>query len=132
MEANINISLSENGQDEISEVRVDGVVDTITASELERVLDSLIKRNRFKIIIDLGGVDYVSSAGWGIFISHIKEVRSHQGDIKLVRMMDNVREVYELLEFENVLTAYSATDDAREDFIGASQRPRSKKKAVPK
>ena len=114
---NISISLQEGGQKEVSEVRVDGVIDTLTASELEEVIDSLLKRDRFNVIIDLAGVDYISSAGWGIFISHIKEVRANGGDIKLANMISNVHEIYELLEFDNVLTAYSSVDDARDSFV---------------
>lgn len=114
---NISISLSESGQDRsISEIRVDGVIDTLTAGELEEVIDSLLKRGRYRIIFDLAGVDYISSAGWGIFISHIKDVRSHGGDIKLANMIPNVFEIYQLLEFDNVLQAYSSVDDARNKF----------------
>lgn len=128
---NIKISLKEAQGKEISEVRVDGVIDTITSSELEEVIDSLIKRNRFKIVIDLAGVDYISSAGWGIFISHIKDVRSNDGDIKLAGMLPEVFEIYELLEFDNVLTAYKSVDDAHSEFGGDNGSPddNGKKKA---
>lgn len=113
---NISISLQEGSRNGISEVRVDGVIDTLTAVELEKVIDSLLNRQRFRIIVDLAGVDYISSAGWGIFISHIKDVRSNEGDIKLAGMISNVYEIYELLEFDNVLKAYSSIDDARSAF----------------
>lgn len=113
---NISISLQEGSRTEISEIRVDGVIDTLTAGELEEVIDSLLKRDRFNVVVDLAGVDYISSAGWGIFISHIKEVRSNGGDIKLANMISNVHEIYELLEFDNVLTAYSSVDEARDAF----------------
>lgn len=114
---NIKISLSESshGRD-ISEVRVDGVIDTLTAGELEEVIDALLKRQRYNIIIDLAGVDYISSAGWGIFISHIKDVRGHGGDIKLANMVPDVYEIFELLEFDNVLQAYSSLDEAIGQF----------------
>ncbi len=116
----ISISLNESGpKGSISEIRVDGVIDTLTAGKLEEVLDSLMKRGRVRMILDLAGVDYVSSAGWGIFISHIKDVRSQGGDIKLANMIANVYEIYELLEFNNVLRAYSSMDDARDDFLKA-------------
>ena len=127
---NISISLSEAGQDKsISEVRIDGVIDTLTASELEEVIDSLIKRQRYKIVIDLAGVDYISSAGWGIFISHIRDVRANDGDIKLAGMIPNVYEIYELLEFDNVLTSYRSVDDARGTFKGGAAGNGGKKKA---
>lgn len=127
---NISISLSEAGQDKsISEVRIDGVIDTLTASELEEVIDSLIKRQRYKIVIDLAGVDYISSAGWGIFISHIRDVRANNGDIKLAGMIPNVYEIYELLEFDNVLPSYRSVDDARETFRNVASGDGGKKKA---
>jgi anti-sigma B factor antagonist len=128
---NINISLSESGQDRsVSEIRVDGVIDTLTAGELEEVIDTLIKRGRFRIVFDLAGVDYISSAGWGIFISHIKDVRAHGGDIKLANMVPNVQEIYQLLEFDNVLQAFSSTDQARDNFGGGHTSQDVKKKTV--
>ncbi|RKX30603.1 MAG: hypothetical protein DRP46_05065, partial [Candidatus Zixiibacteriota bacterium] len=111
---NIKISVSESSRDDtISAVRVDGVIDTLTATQLEEVLDKLIKRGRFGIILDLAGVDYISSAGWGIFISRIKEIRDNNGDIKLANMVPNVLEIYELLEFDNILSSYESVNSAR-------------------
>ncbi len=130
MDHGINISLSEREASGISNVRVDGVIDTITASELEQVIDSLVKRERFRIVIDRAGGDYISSAGWGIFISNIKLVRQNGGDIKLANMIENVREIYELLEFENVLRAYDSLDSAHVDFGDSGNN--IKKKSRPK
>ncbi len=128
---NISISLSEGGHDRnVSEVRIDGVIDTLTATELEQVIDSLLRRNRYKIVIDLAGVDYISSAGWGIFISHIKDVRSEDGDIKLANMTSDVHEIFELLEFDKVLQVYTSLDDAVENFA-ADLEPTDKKKSPP-
>ncbi len=112
----ISISLSENSQGAVSELRVDGVIDTITAGQLEEVFESLIRRGRYRIIVDLAGVDYISSAGWGLFISNIRDVRTNDGDIKLANMASNVYEIYDLLEFDNVLRAYPSPEAARADF----------------
>ncbi|MDD3731811.1 MAG: STAS domain-containing protein [candidate division Zixibacteria bacterium] len=129
---NISISLSESGPgNKISEVRIDGVIDTLTASELEEVIDSLVKRERYHIVIDLAGVDYISSAGWGIFISHIKDLRVHGGDIKLANMIPNVYEIYELLEFDNILQAFSSVDEARGKFKGITSDHDGLKKKDP-
>jgi anti-sigma B factor antagonist len=127
---NISISLSESEPDAISEVRVDGVIDTTTAGELEQVIDSLVKRGRWRIVVDLAGVDYISSAGWGVFISHIKNVRTNDGDIKLANMVPNVYEIYELLEFDKVLKVFGSIDEARDDFHPESlSSSEAKKKA---
>jgi len=125
----ISISLSEGAQDSISELRVDGVIDTNTAGQLEEVFDSLLKRGRYRIIVDVAGVDYVSSAGWGIFISNIRDVRANDGDIKLANMVPNVYEIYDLLEFDNVLKAYPSVEDARGDFGEHTKSAGVKKKS---
>jgi anti-sigma B factor antagonist len=113
----IKLSLSQVGPSgELSIIRVDGVVDTITASELENVIERLLGQDRYKIIVDLGGVEYISSAGWGIFVSKIQEIRDHKGDIKLVNMIPNVYEIYELLEFEHIIQAFDSTEQGKKAF----------------
>jgi len=127
---NIKISVSESGRDDnMSVVRVDGVIDTLTATQLEEVLDKLLKRGQYGIILDLAGVDYISSAGWGIFISRIKEIRDNEGDIKLANMVPNVLEIYELLEFDNILNAFDSVDAARVAFGSPPDESGLKKKA---
>jgi anti-sigma B factor antagonist len=117
--SDIKISLDSSGpKGEISVVRVDGVIDTMTATDLEKVMNSLLERRRYNVIIDLGGVDYISSAGWGIFISNIREIRQHSGDIKLARMIPNVYEIFELLEFDSILKAFDSVEKAKTDFDG--------------
>jgi anti-sigma B factor antagonist len=122
--SDIKISLDTSGpKGELSVVRVDGVIDTMTATDLEKVMNSLLERKRYNIIIDLGGVDYISSAGWGIFISNIREIRQHSGDIKLARMIPNVYEIFELLEFDSILKAFDSVEKAKGDFDNSKKQP---------
>jgi len=103
-------------RNQISIIKVGGYIDTTTSSELERSLDSLLKQGRFFLIVDLGNVDYISSAGWGIFISEIKSIRENGGDLKLVRMVPDVYEIFELLEFHHILDVYDSVDEAINKF----------------
>ncbi len=118
----------------ISIIKVGGYIDTTTSSELERSLDSLLKQGRFFIIVDLGNVDYISSAGWGIFISEIKSIRENGGDLKLVRMVPDVYEIFELLEFHHILDVYDTIDEAVNKFemLQAAGRPVAKEITLPK
>ena len=81
-------------RNDISVIKVGGYIDTTTSAELEHSLDALLKAGSYNIIIDLGNVDYISSAGWGIFISEIKGIREKGGDLKLVNMIPDVYEVF--------------------------------------
>jgi len=120
----IQVSTEVRGsQNQVSIIKVGGFIDTTTSSEVERTLHNLLKQNRFNIIIDLGNVDYISSAGWGIFISEIKSIREQAGDLKLVRMIPDVYEIFELLEFHHILDVYDSLDEAVKRFEDNVQRP---------
>ena len=101
---------------QISIIKVGGYIDTTTSSEVERALNGLLKQGRYRIIIDLGNVDYISSAGWGIFISEIKSIRENNGDLKLVSMIPDVYEIFELLEFHHILDVYDSNQEAIQKF----------------
>ena len=103
-------------QKEISVIKVGGYIDTTTSAELENALETLLQNKTYNIIIDLADVDYISSAGWGIFISEIKGIREAGGDLKLVGMISDVLEVFELLEFHFILKSFDTLDDAINDF----------------
>jgi anti-anti-sigma factor len=120
----IQVSTETRGsQNQISLIKVGGFIDTTTSSEVERALHNLLKQNRYNIIIDLGNVDYISSAGWGIFISEIKSIREQNGDLKLVRMIPDVYEIFELLEFHHILDVYDSTDEAIKKFEETVHKP---------
>ena len=113
----LRISIEQAGsEDQVVKVRVEGVLDTLTSPDLEKVMNQLLEQKRHKIIMDLAGVDYISSAGWGIFVSHIKELREKGGDLKLARMLPNVFEIFELLEFDSIFKSYDNLEKARTDF----------------
>ena len=97
-----------------------GTIETTNASSLEEAIDRIIEDRCFRIVVDLSNVTYISSAGWGIFISEIKQVRRNAGDIKLAAMTAPVREVFDLLEFNNILKPYAGMDEAVRDVRSAA------------
>ncbi|MBC7186677.1 MAG: STAS domain-containing protein [Calditrichaeota bacterium] len=105
-----------SSRDDIAIIKVGGYIDTTTSAELEHSLSSLLKAGTYNVIIDLANVDYISSAGWGIFISEIKGIREKGGDLKLVGMIPDVYEVFELLEFHYILKAFDTVEEAIRDF----------------
>lgn len=107
---------TKSGKGGVSVLKVRGYLDTTTAIELENALFGLIQKGEYKIVVDLSGVDYISSAGWGIFIGEIKEIRHRGGDLKLSGMVGDVFEVFKLLEFHSILEAYETADEAVSSF----------------
>jgi len=113
----IDVYVEEAAQNRgVSVLRVSGYVDTTTSPDLERRLQALLREKRYHVVVDLSKVEYISSAGWGIFISEIREIREQGGDLKLSGMIPDVREVFDLLEFENILQSYPDADLAVASF----------------
>ena len=100
----------------VSVLTLRGTIETTNASGLEETLARIVDEACYRIVVDLGGVTYISSAGWGIFISEIKRIRRNSGDIKLAAMSPEVREVFDLLEFGNILKPFDSAQDAIRDF----------------
>ncbi len=110
--------VSAKDSSDVTILKVSGYLDTTTASELETSLHALLKKDLCKIVVDLSGVTYISSAGWGIFIGEIKDIRNRGGDLKLAGMVGDVFEVFQLLEFQTILEAYPSAEEAVESFAG--------------
>jgi len=63
-------------------------------------------------------VEYISSAGWGLFISEIKNIRNKKGDLVLAGMNPDVFDVYELLGFQPILKSFPDVDTAAKNAFG--------------
>ena len=110
------LNVSTNEQDEIVIFKIDGPVDTTTASAMENTFDTVFKNKKYKFIVDLAGSEYVSSAGWGIFVGIKKTLQKNNGDIKLASMKSEVLEVYEVLDFTHILEYYKDIQSAVKAF----------------
>jgi anti-sigma B factor antagonist len=100
--------IDEEKVEDVVILKLQGLVDSGTSQKMEGRLNDLISNGNVKIVVDLDLVDYISSAGWGIFVGEIRGIRESNGDIKLASMRPDVREVFDLLEFNTLLTPYDS------------------------
>ncbi|SRR6056297_1865353 len=110
----IEVRAEDNGKDVV--LKCKGFIDSTTAGEIEKAITDTIGKKKYRIIVDMAETEYVSSAGWGIFVGFIKELRKNRGDIKFANMGDEVREIYELLDFTNILEYYGDIESAKRAF----------------
>lgn len=104
--------IEEEYADNVVILAMRGIIDSGTAQFLEDKFDDLVSSNNVRIVADLSDVNYISSAGWGIFVGEIKGIRQRGGDIKLAAMHPDVCEVFELLEFSALLKPYRTRAEA--------------------
>jgi len=106
-------SISAKKNEDIQVLELIGELDAHTAPELEASITTLIQQEQFKIVVNFSGLDYISSAGLGVFMAYIEDVRGLGGDIKLTSMKPSVYNVFDLLGFP---TLYDILDTDGEAF----------------
>lgn len=79
---------------------VKGKVDSFTAPDLIKAIEALNKKNRFKIILDLSKLEYMSSAGFrALLLGQRTCKRYNRGEIVLASVPKKVMDALELTGF---------------------------------
>jgi len=115
--AEFSTSVKEMG--EISIINLKGYLDAHTAPTLENNFTQLIGNNKFKIVVNFEDLAYISSAGLGVFMAYIENIRENNGDIKLANMSDKVFNIFDLLGFPLLYEIYKHEDEAIKKFSGS-------------
>ncbi|HDT15573.1 MAG TPA: anti-sigma factor antagonist [Firmicutes bacterium] len=110
------LTIGESTIGDILVLEMSGFVDTSTCPVLDAGIKKVIGENKYKIVLDLGKIEFISSAGWGVFVSALKRIRTEGGDLKLAAMIDKVESVFKLMEFDSLLDAYPDVDEAVKSF----------------
>ena len=78
-----------------------GRLDTATAPEFEKTLGEILD-GVTDLVLDMTGVEYVSSAGLRVILK-VQKVMFSQGKMKLIGVNESVMEVFEITGFANIL-----------------------------
>jgi anti-sigma B factor antagonist len=100
----------------VSVVDVEGVLDLNTVADFEAVLENFFRKKQYKIVLNLEKLTYISSAGIGVLVGVIKDVRKNRGDIKLTSVNPDVYKVFELLELPGLFRFHKTERDAAAEF----------------
>ncbi|MDZ7859071.1 MAG: STAS domain-containing protein [Candidatus Krumholzibacteriota bacterium] len=61
------------------------------SAKFRDLIYDLLEKGKKNIVIDLGKVSWVNSAGVGILISGYTTMRKHQGDLKLLNVSNKIK-----------------------------------------
>ncbi len=78
---------------------LEGYLDAHTAPQFEKAVEEEFEAGRIQIIVDCSKLSYISSAGLGVFMSFVEEIREVGGDIKICGLTPKVFQVFEILGF---------------------------------
>lgn len=89
----------ENG---IAIVTLEGFVDAHTAPQFEDAIQKAVDSGSVRIVVNCEKLNYISSAGLGVFMSFIEEARESGGDIKICCLTPKVKHTFEILGFQDI------------------------------
>ena len=85
---------------------VSGRIDSSNASELEDAFSELAHDGRYRLVVDLSGIDYMSSAGLRALVDALRENKKHRGDLRIASPSERMDEVLKLAGFDTVFSVY--------------------------
>jgi anti-sigma B factor antagonist len=100
----------------VSIIHLNGYLDAHTAPQLENNFSELIDHSKYNIVVNFEDLNYISSAGLGVFMAYIEKIRENEGDIKLSSMSDKVYNIFDLLGFPLLYEIFKSEDEAINKF----------------
>jgi anti-sigma B factor antagonist len=106
------MDITETKHDNYSIFKLNGRLDSNTATGFEQKLFECIENGTQRLILDFQDLDYISSAGLRVILKATKNLKNSQGKLVLCAMQDYVKEVFEISGFDSFLPITATLDDA--------------------
>jgi anti-anti-sigma factor len=87
----------------VHEVKIDGSLDWSNFAQVESVLTGVFRSGVFRIVINLKDARYISSAGFGCFISALDTAMKNGGDLIFAAVPKEIHEVFVILGLAKIL-----------------------------
>ncbi len=102
----------DDSHEHVVRVELEGYLDAHTFEKLEGELEKLFQHQKYRIMVDLHKLRYISSAGAGVFIGSLGTCQDHDGNIALVRPTPEVKEIFDLLGVFHIFPVADTPDEA--------------------
>jgi len=92
-------------------IEVNGEVDASSSIQLDNTIKSAFESEQ-KIMVDLARLEYISSAGLGVFVSHLEEIHAKNIELVLFGLSEAVYQVFNLLGLPQLLKIVPTKEEA--------------------
>jgi len=79
-------------------------------------LKSFFNKPDTKLALNLEGIRFIDSSGFGVFLSILKTANSNHGQFKICTINKEVMELFKLLQLHNVFDLYTTQDECVSSF----------------
>ena len=85
-------------------ITVMGRLDTVNATNFQKQLSELLDADVAHVTVNCEALEYISSSGLRAFISILKRAQKNGGEVKLLHLNSNVKEVFDMTGFTPLFT----------------------------
>ena len=110
------VDLQQEKHGDVLILRLKGRLDAVSASPTEKKVFDCISEGKSKLLLDMSGVAYLSSAGMRMLLSTTKKIKSLDGKLVLCSITQNVMDVLKMSGFDHVLDIVETEDLALRKF----------------
>lgn len=115
--SNLRIHITKQGKhSDIAVVQIHGPLDTVASYTFQEKMQTLIQSGVYKHIIDLQYLDYISSAGIGVFPGMSHELQQHKGGLIFVRVPTKICKLFEMIGLMTLFPVMENVEQAIEEF----------------
>ena len=97
-------------------VQVQGRLDAVTAPEFDKALAGWLEGGERRFVLNLTGLEYVSSAGLRSLLTAAKLLKAAQGRLVLCGLAGPVAEVFRISGFDTLLTVRASKEAALDEL----------------
>ncbi|MDF2657812.1 MAG: anti-anti-sigma regulatory factor, SpoIIAA [Paenibacillus sp.] len=106
------MNIAERTDDGITVFAISGRLDANTSGHLEASFLQSVEAGASRFVFNLGGLEYVSSAGLRSLLLAAKKVKAIQGRLALAHLSEQVREVFDMSGFSSIFKLCATEDEA--------------------
>lgn len=106
------IPVQREDKGEVTILRMQGELNFENTVWLRGELHDLLKENRIQLLLDLKGVDFISSYTVGVFVAFSRDLREKSGDIKFLNLQPRVQMTFEATRINKILDTFENEDEA--------------------
>jgi anti-anti-sigma factor len=98
------------------ELRIEGSLDWSNFAKVETAIEDIFKKGVYKVVVNLKGTRYISSAGFGCFISSLDTAMKNNGDLVFASTPPEIQDVFNILGLSKILRFADDAKSAVEQF----------------
>lgn len=110
------VTIRDEMKGEVLVLRLSGRLDAVSSPTAERKVFDFINGGKFKILADMAGIDYLSSAGMRMLLSVTKKLKTSSGKLVLFSVTHGVMDILKMSGFDHVLEIVQKEEEGLKKF----------------